>query len=107
MRYGVPNEGAVTPIRDAHPFIAGRGDAAQNQLCRLAGYQLALAPDQLRELYGAPEEYRARVARRLEELTRQGWSLPEYRDLILGRRGARRVLRQTGLAWVGAIVTCE
>lgn len=24
-----------------------------------------------------------------------------------GRRGARRVLRQTGLAWVGAIVTCE
>jgi hypothetical protein len=83
MKYGVRNEGAVPPIPDAHPFVAVRGEAAQNQLCGLAGYELPLPPEQLRRMYKSPKEYQARVARRLDELTKQGWSLPVYRDVIL------------------------
>ena len=40
-KYGVRNEGAVPPIPNAHPFVAVRGEAAQNQLCGLAGYEAA------------------------------------------------------------------
>ena len=43
-KYGVRNEGAVPPITNAHPFVAVRGEAAQNQLCGLAGYEMALTP---------------------------------------------------------------
>jgi hypothetical protein len=81
--YGVPNAGATPPIPNAHPFVATRPEAARNQLCGLAGYEVAFTPAQLRTMYPSPEEYRSRVARRLDELTRQGWSLPVYRDVLL------------------------
>jgi hypothetical protein len=42
-----------------------------------------LGPTQLKKLHGSPKAYQAKVARRVDELTRQGWSLPVYRDLIL------------------------
>jgi hypothetical protein len=82
-KYGVRNEGAVPPITNAHPFVAVRGEAAQAQLCGLAGYEMDLGPTQLKKLHGSPKAYQAKVARRVDELTRQGWSLPVYRDLIL------------------------
>jgi hypothetical protein len=82
-KYGVRNDGAVPPIPSAHPFVAVRGEAAQNQLCGLAGYEAALTAAQLKSLHKDAKTYRAKVARRVEELTRQGWSLPVYRDLIL------------------------
>jgi hypothetical protein len=83
-KYGVRNEGAVPPIPNAHPFVAVRGEAAQNQLCGLAGYEIDLTAAQLKTLYRNPGDYRARVARSVDALTRQGWSLPVYRDIILG-----------------------
>ena len=82
-KYAVRNEGAVPPIPNAHPFVAVRGEAAQNQLCGLAGYEIALTPAQLKKLYKDKKDYQAKVARKVEELTRQGWSLPVYKDLIL------------------------
>ena len=82
-KYGVRNEGAVPPIQNAHPFVAARGEAAQNQLCGLAGYEIDLTQAQLKKLYKDRKDYQAKVARKVEELTRQGWSLPVYRDLIL------------------------
>lgn len=82
-KYGVRNEGAVPPITNAHPFVALRGEAAQAQLCGLAGYEMDLTPAQLKTLHGSPKSYQAKVARRVDELTKQGWSLPVYRDLIL------------------------
>jgi hypothetical protein len=82
-KYAVRNEGASPPIPNAHPFVAFRDEAARNQLCSLAGYEAALSSERLRELYGNRETYRARVAARLEALTRQGWSLPVYREVIL------------------------
>ena len=82
-KYAVRNEGATPPIPNAHPFVAVRDAAARNQLCGLAGYETALPADRLRALHGSPQKYRARVAERLEELTRSGWSLPVYKDAIL------------------------
>jgi hypothetical protein len=87
-KYGVRNEGASPPIPNAHPFVARRDAAARNQLCGLAGYETALTAPQLRALYGSKEKYRARVAQRLDELTRQGWSLPVYREPILADAAA-------------------
>ena len=87
-KYGVRNEGAVPPIPNAHPFVAVRGEAAQNQLCGLAGYESALTAAQLKSLHKDAKTYRAKVAKRVDELTMQGWSLPVYRELILADAAA-------------------
>ena len=86
--YGVRNAGAVPPIPNAHPFVASRTPEAQAQLCGLAGYETVLTAAQLKKLYKDPKTYRARVAKRLDELTKRGWSLPVYRDVILGDAAA-------------------
>lgn len=83
-KYGVPNTAAVPPIPNAHPFIAVRGPGGAEQLCRLAGYDLALSQEQLKKLYKNKKDYQGKVEQRLNELTKQGWSLPVYKDLILG-----------------------
>jgi hypothetical protein len=87
-KYGVRNEGASPPIPDAHPFVAVRGEAARNQLCGLAGYEMPLTAAQLRALHGSRAGYRAKVASRLDELTRQGWSLPVYKARIIADAAA-------------------
>ena len=81
--YHVRNEGANPPIANAHPFVASRGVEAQAQLCGLAGYENDLTPAQFKKLYKDKKDYQAKVARRLEELTKAGWSLPAYKDYIL------------------------
>jgi Alpha/beta hydrolase domain len=83
-KISVRNEGAVPPITNAHPFVAVRGEAAQAQLCGLAGYEIAMTPAQLKKLYKDKKDYQSKVAKSVEELTRQGWSLPVYKDVILG-----------------------
>jgi hypothetical protein len=57
-------------------------------MCRLSAYQEPFAAAELRRLYGSEREYRQKVAARLDELERQGWSLPVYRDLILADAAA-------------------
>jgi hypothetical protein len=83
VRHGVPNEGAVPPTPDAVPWVALRGEAGIDQLCRLTGYQIAMTAPELRKLYGTREQYVAKVRQRVDELTRQGWSLSVYRNQIL------------------------
>jgi hypothetical protein len=82
-KYGVRNEGAVPPITNAHPFVAVRGEAAQSQLCGLAGYEVAMPQEQLKKLHKSPKDYQAKVARRFDELAKQGWALAVYRDVVL------------------------
>jgi hypothetical protein len=79
----VRNAGAVPPVANAQPWVALRGEAGINQLCGLVGYQLPIPAEQLKKLYRSKSEYQARVARRVTELERDGWSLPLYRPLIL------------------------
>jgi hypothetical protein len=83
VRYGVPNTGATPPTPNTAPWVALRGEQGINQLCGLTGYQIAFSPDQLRKMYGSKSAYVAKVRARVDELTKQGWSLPVYRDQIL------------------------
>ena len=83
VRYGVPNEGAMPPTPNTAPWVALRGEAGVNQLCGLTGYQIALADAELKKLYGSKQNYAGKVRQRVDELTKQGWSLPVYKDQIL------------------------
>lgn len=82
-KFGVPNEGAVPATPNTVPWVALRGEAGIDQLCRLTGYQIPLAAGELRARYGSQAAYLAKVQQRVDELTRDGWSLPVYRDQIL------------------------
>jgi hypothetical protein len=87
-KYGVPNEGAVPATPNTVPWVALRGDAGIDQLCRLTGYEIALSSAELKKLYGTKAAYVTKVQQRVDELTRQGWSLPVYRDQILADASA-------------------
>ena len=87
-KLGVPNSGAEPPIKNPHPFIAARGEAAQDQLCGLANYQIDLAAEQLRKLYKDKKTYQARVQQRYDELVKEGWALPVYRPVVLADAAA-------------------
>jgi hypothetical protein len=64
-QYGVPNAGAT--------------QAAELQ-CGLAGWRVAYDAETLTQLYRSRAAYVARVNRRLVELMREGWMLPEYAE---------------------------
>jgi hypothetical protein len=84
--YHVPNSGAEPPIKNPHPFIAARGEAAQNQLCSLANYEMPLTVAQLKKLYKDKKDYQTKVQQRYDELVKQGWALPlpMLRDVVIG-----------------------
>jgi hypothetical protein len=83
--YHVPNSGAVPPIPNAHPFVAVRGAQAQDQLCGLANFEVALTPAQLKKLYKNKKDYQSKVAARYDELVKQRWALalPMLRDVVI------------------------
>jgi hypothetical protein len=87
-KYGVPNEGAVPATPNTVPWVALRGAAGIDQLCRLTGYQMALSNADLKKLYGTKGAYLTKVQQRVDELTRQGWSLRVYREQILADAAA-------------------
>ena len=82
-KYGFPNEGAVPPTPNTVPWVSRRTAEGIDDLCHLTGYQIAMTAPELKKLYGSKEQYVAKVRERVDELTRQGWSLPVYRNLIL------------------------
>jgi Alpha/beta hydrolase domain len=87
--YHVPNSGAEPPIKNPHPFIAARGEAAQNQLCGLANYEEPLTASQLKKLYKDKKDYQVKVQQRYDELVKQGWALPlpMLRDVVISDAG--------------------
>src|SRR5690606_6387638 len=64
-------------------IIANGGIEGARIMCRLSAYQEPFSREKLRELYGDKHAYLRRVEERLDELEREGWSLPLYRELIL------------------------
>jgi hypothetical protein len=82
-KFGVPNSGAEPPIKSPHPFLAARGEAAMNQLCGLANYQIDFPQAQLKTLYKDEGTYQARVQQRYDDLMKAGWALPVYRSVVL------------------------
>jgi hypothetical protein len=81
--FHVPNEGADPPVANANPWIANRGVQGVNQLCGLSNYEIALTKEQLKKLYKDSKDYQNKVARRYDELVKQGWALPVYREMVL------------------------
>jgi hypothetical protein len=82
-KYGFPNEGAMPPAPNTVPWVSRRTVQGIDDLCRLTGYQLVMASPELKKLHGSKDRYVANVRERVDELTRQGWSLPVYRSQIL------------------------
>jgi hypothetical protein len=82
-KIGVRNEAAAPPIPNPSQWIATHGANAPAQMCGLAGYQVAFSADQLKKLYGNKKAYQERVKKKLDELEKAGWSLPQYRETIL------------------------
>ena len=64
-RYGVPNAGATS---------------AANFNCSIAGSRVAYDEQSLRDLYRNHGAYISKVNRRLMDLVREGWMLPEYAE---------------------------
>jgi hypothetical protein len=81
-RYAPANTPAEPPIANPSPLFTPI-------LCGLGGYQAKFPEQKLRQLYGSPQAYVRRVAARLDELEKAGWSLPVYREMILA--DARKV----------------
>jgi hypothetical protein len=84
--FHVPNEGAEPRISNPNHFIAARrinGQDPDAQLCGLGNLETALSKDQLKKLYKNPKDYYNRVAQRYDELVKEGWALPVYREMVL------------------------
>jgi len=59
------------------------GQDPDAQLCGLANFETALSRDQLKKLYKNPKDYYNKVAQRYDQLVKEGWALPVYRDMVL------------------------
>jgi hypothetical protein len=62
---------------------AGSGRMQTPLLCNLSGYQTAIDAATVKKKYGTPANYVAQVEKRLNELEKQGWSLPIYHEIIM------------------------
>jgi Alpha/beta hydrolase domain len=84
--FHVPNEGAERRIANPNHFIAARrinGQDPDAQLCGLGNFETELTKDQLKKLYKNPKDYYNKVGRRFDELVKEGWGLPVYREMVL------------------------
>ena len=76
---GVRNVWVDVPV--ATYGVMGKGKTqAQDRLCQLAGTEVPLPDATLKMLYRNKAEYESKVAKRLSELVKAGWFLPEYVD---------------------------
>jgi hypothetical protein len=90
--FHAPNEGAEPRIPNPNRFILARrinGQDPDAQLCGLGNFETALSKEQLKKLYKNPRDYYNKVAQRYDELVKEGWALPVYREMVLAE--ARRV----------------
>ena len=70
--------------------VMGKGKTpAQDRLCQLAGTKVMLPDTALGRLYGNSQGYQDRVNKRLSDLVKEGWFLPEYADDV--RKDAKGV----------------
>jgi hypothetical protein len=91
--FHVPNEGADPRISNPNHFIAARrinGQDPDAQLCGLSNFEIALSKDQLKKLYKNPKDYYNRVARRYDELVKEGWALSVYKATVLAEAAGVR-----------------
>lgn len=56
----------------------------------VVGFEVAFTPEKMRALYGTPANYVSRFNARLEEVTRDGWLLPEDADEMRAEAARQR-----------------
>jgi hypothetical protein len=62
---------------------AGSGRMQTPLLCYLSGWQTPIDAAIVKKKYGTPANYVKQVEKRLNELEKQGWSLPVYHEIIM------------------------
>jgi Alpha/beta hydrolase domain len=82
-KYAPVNTAAEPLIANPSEYVRANGLQGAQTMCRLSAYQEPFSAAMLRELYGNKREYLRKFEARLDELEREGWSLPVYRDTIL------------------------
>jgi len=79
-RYVSPNEPNAMPIPNPSPLTS----AASVQLfCSIAGYEVPLTHERVKPLYKDKKDYQSKVEQRMNQLIKDGWLSPAYKDLIL------------------------
>ena len=81
-KYTASNTAAEPLIAHPSGYIAANGMQGAQIMCRLSAYQEPYSKQKLKELYGNKRDYVHKVEARLEDLEKQGWSLPVYREVI-------------------------
>jgi hypothetical protein len=87
-KYTPINTAAEPLIKNPSAYVAANGLQGAQLMCRLSAYQEPFSKEKLKQLYGTKRDYVRKVEARLDELERQGWSLPVYRDVILADAAA-------------------
>ena len=87
-KYAPINTAAEPLIKNPSAYVAANGLQGAQIMCRLSAYQEPFSKEKLKQLYGTKRDYVRKVEARLDELERQGWSLPVYRDVILADAAA-------------------
>jgi hypothetical protein len=82
-KYAVPNEGSPIPVPNASATVTGFGVNGAQVFCGIAGSQMPLTGEQVKTLYRNKEDYRRKVEQRLAQLTKTGWFLPLYTNIVL------------------------
>ena len=70
-------------IANASEYVRANGLQGAQIMCRLSAYQEPFSAAKLREMYGSKRDYLRKFEARSDELEKEGWSLPVYRDTIL------------------------
>ena len=84
VKYGI-RPPAITPlIANPSAYVTRGGQQAANQMCGLSGFQVPFDGAKLKALYKNKQAYAKAVEKRVTELEKTGWSLPVYREMILG-----------------------
>ena len=83
-RYTIRPAAATPVVPTASAYIARGGQQAANLMCGLSTAQLDFTAAQLKTMYKSKQAFVKAVETRLTELEKAGWSLPLYREMILG-----------------------
>jgi hypothetical protein len=79
-RYISPNEPNPKPIPNPSPLTAA---ASVELFCSIAGYEVPIASEKIQVLYKSKKDYQSKVEQRANQLLKEGWLSPAYKDLIL------------------------
>jgi alpha/beta hydrolase family protein len=82
-KYAPVNTAAEPLIANPSEYVRANGLQGANIMCRLSAYQEPFSAAKLREMYGSKREYLRKFEARLNELEKEGWSLPVYHDTIM------------------------